>query len=241
MERLRSGDEKERFLALEELREKGKEEVKEAFEELVRIMRKDSFMLREKAIDVLKEFPALAEDVARLIGDEDPYIRNSAIEILAAYGKEALPILRKLMKSEDHDIRKLSLDAISMIGGEEAENIFISSLPDADLNIVAAAVEYLGKMRSKKASEKILKILSETSNIYLAGMCANALILIGEERVIEALRRFDVESEPTLIPIYIKALGAFDDDPGKLMKFAGKGFDREIQDAMKLMSNRLKR
>lgn len=58
---------------------------------------------------------AAIEGSIRLLGNEDPQIRNQAANVLRNKGERAIPFLNTAMRDGDKNIRKLILDILSGI------------------------------------------------------------------------------------------------------------------------------
>lgn len=58
---------------------------------------------------------AAIEGCIRLLGSEDPRIRNQAVVVLRHKGARSIPFLSAVMRDGDKDIRKLVLDVLSGI------------------------------------------------------------------------------------------------------------------------------
>ena len=53
------------------------------------------------------------EGSIRLLGSEDPQIRNQAVDVLRRKGARSIPFLNTAMRDGDKDMRKLVLDVLS--------------------------------------------------------------------------------------------------------------------------------
>jgi len=89
--------------------------------------------------------------------------------------------------------------------------IYQVALSDPDPNVVITAVENLGKMRAESFRNRIEDLLQAGSHPMLAGACLEALVGIGNESSLAAIRRHfpDLTTLPDffLVPC-LRAMGA---------------------------------
>ena len=146
-----------------------------------------------------------------LFGSENPQIRNQAVDVLRRKGVRSVPFLNKVMRDGDKDMRKLVLDALTGIQASDAPEIYAAALGDADVNVVITAVENLGRLRSGEFRGQIESLLQAGSHPMLVGACLEALVGIGHEASLEAIRRSfpDMASLPDfLLASCLKAIAA---------------------------------
>ena len=93
------------------------------------------------------------------------------------------------MREDDKDKRKLVLDVLSGIQVSGAGEIYAAALGDADPNVVITAVENLGRMRAEEFRGQIEELLQAGSHPMLVGACLEALVGIGHQASLEAIRR----------------------------------------------------
>jgi HEAT repeat protein len=90
---------------------------------------------------------AVVARVSGLLTSQDAYLRNLAVEILQALGQEAHATLLELLKNPDSDVRLFAVNALGEACYREAAAALREVVEtDPNLNVVAAAVEYLGEM-----------------------------------------------------------------------------------------------
>jgi HEAT repeat protein len=161
------------------------------------------------------EADAAIEGSIRLLGSDDPQIRNQAVEVLRAKGQASFPLLNTVMREGGKDERKLVLDVLSGVQVSGAEAIYEAALSDPDPNVVITAVENLGRTQAKQFRGRIEDLLLAKSHPMLDGACLEALAGIGNEQSLVAIRRRfpDLASLPDFLLVScLKALGALGTD-----------------------------
>ena len=151
LQRLQSPAEEERRAAALDLAGVREEAVVEALVELLR--REKSRPVQEAAVAALMETGGsdVAEAVAGLLSAPDPYLRNAAVEILQHVGREALGVLDGLLRSPDADLRLFAVHVLGGVRFKEAILLLHRVIrEDPEVNVVGAAVEYLGEMGSRE-------------------------------------------------------------------------------------------
>jgi HEAT repeat protein len=132
---------------------------------------------------------AVIEGSIRLLGSEDPQIRNQAVDVLRRKGARPIPFLKTVMRDGDKDTKKLVLDVLSGIQASEAGEIYAAALSDADPNVVITAVENLGRTRAAEFRSRIEDLLQADAHPMLIAACLEALVGIGHESSLAAIRR----------------------------------------------------
>jgi len=119
------------------------------------------------------------EQALSLLSNEDVFVRNSAVALLQSRGNAALGGLAAYFDNADADIRKLVLDSVSAIGGDEAERLLALGLEDTDINVKIAAVEYLGERGSDNQVPAIAALFEDAQDPMLLAAAAAALSVLG--------------------------------------------------------------
>jgi HEAT repeat protein len=161
------------------------------------------------------EADAAIEGSIRLLGNDDPQIRNQAVEVLRLKGAGSIPFLNTVMRDGDKDLRKLVLDVLSGVQTSGAEAIYEAALSDPDPNVVITAVENLGRTQAKHFRGRIEDLLLACSHPMLDGACLEALAGIGNEQSLVAIRhRFpELATLPDFFLVScLKALGVLGTD-----------------------------
>jgi hypothetical protein len=98
---------------------------------------------------------------AHLLGsleDDNPDVRQAALDGLGRYGASAVEPLKALLKRETvPEVRVAALQLLGQVGEEEAVDVLRTILRDRDLQIRVAAVEALGHVGSPSATEALIK------------------------------------------------------------------------------------
>jgi hypothetical protein len=132
---------------------------------------------------------AVIEAAIGLLENDDPEIRNQAVEVLRHKGASTIPFLIPVMRAGEKDLRKLALDALNGLQGSGADEIYETALSDQDLNVVITALEYIGTGRAAKFRNRIEELLLAGSQPMLVTACLKALAGIGDEASLIAIRR----------------------------------------------------
>jgi len=217
---LDSADEAERIYAAEDI---GYLNTADGVPALIeRLPREPSRTVRNAIFQALIRIDAdeAIEGCAGLFGSENPQIRNQAVEALRHKGARSIPVLSRVMREGDKDLRKLVLDVLSGLETGSAAGIYTAALGDEDLNIVITAVENQGKMRAVEFRGRIEDLLQADAHPMLIGACLEALGGMGDELSSEAIRgRFPyLAALPDFILLAcLKTIGAV----GSARDFAG--------------------
>ena len=129
------------------------------------------------------------EGSIRLLESDDPQIRNQAVDVLRHKGARSVPFLNIVMRDGDKDLRKLVLDVLSGSRTSDAAEIYAAALHDKDPNVVITAVENLGGIRAGEFRNQIEDLLQADSHPMLVAACIEALVEIGGESSLAAIRR----------------------------------------------------
>jgi hypothetical protein len=114
---------------------------------------------------------------------------ESAVATEGHKGLGAIPFLKRLMRTNDKDIRKLVLDILKGTRASGVEDIYASALSDQDVNVVITAVENLGAIRSEEFRSRIEDLLTPDAHPMLTSACLGALVEIGNGSSLTAVRR----------------------------------------------------
>ena len=135
------------------------------------------------------EGDAPIEGCARLLSSEEPRIRNQAVEVLRHKGARSIPFLGAAMRDGGKDIRKLVLDVLAGIQTGGTEAIYAAALSDPDPNVVITAAENLGRIRAVEFGGRIEELLRPGIHPMLMAACVEALVGLGRESSLVAIRR----------------------------------------------------
>ena len=115
-----------------------------------------------------------------------PYLRNTARVILRAIGREAVPLLRQLLRDKDDDVRKFSVDLIGEIGWCDYHDDVVALLrQDPNPNVRASAARVLGLFGYGKALPELIQALTDDEWVCFSAL--EALAAIGDDTAAVAL------------------------------------------------------
>jgi HEAT repeat protein len=158
---------------------------------LARVAKESSRAVRDVIFQSLVRIDADAaiEGSIKLFESGDPQIRNQAVDVLRHKGSRSIPFLNTVMRDGDKNARKLVLDALTEVRASEAHDIYAAALSDKDPNVVITAVENLGRVRAVEFRSQIENLLQAGSHPMLIAACMEALVGIGNESSLKAIRR----------------------------------------------------
>ncbi len=196
---------------------------KEAKKILIDSINHPLWQIRNSIVEALQEVIE-EEDVPLLvekIKSQNAKERSAARSVLKERGDIAIPYLIKNLKSDDVDVRILSLNTLGMIKARSAITDIAKMLDDEDQNVRESAIEALGILKAELEvellSEKMEKEEDEWSKIpYII-----ALGDIGASYPIPYLLKY-LNSEIMQLPV-IETLGKIRDERGllPLLEFLG--------------------
>jgi HEAT repeat protein len=161
-----------------------------------RLARDPSIKVRRVAVNTLACYgdPGSVDLLIELArGTEDETIRNAAVQALGTIGPPAapaLPLLIELATVEKETIRWDAVEAIHMIGSEEAIQALGDQLTSDLPEIRGRSALALAKLEAPGALEKILVALAtERDDLAAASMARSAALLGAHEASIPVLQR----------------------------------------------------
>lgn len=130
---------------------------------LIKALRDDNFGVQDAAMNSLMQIKG--ESTAYMVLPllrEDSFLRNTALIILKEIGKDAVPLLKVLLKDKDDDVRKFALDLVHDIGHcGYPEDIVRILTEDSNANVRAAAAKALGVLHYEKSLPWLIKALKD--------------------------------------------------------------------------------
>jgi hypothetical protein len=120
--------------------------------------------------------------------------------------KEAIPILKDLMKNTDPEVRSTTIRALGKLGAKEMISEFIKLLDCSEIAVVLSAIDALSDLPAKDAVPQIEKFL-EYENRWILRNAALALARLGAKTSIPKLKRLLKSKDSTKRDIAIFALG----------------------------------
>jgi HEAT repeat protein len=205
-------DETDRINAAEDLGYAGE---MEAIAPLVeRLAIETSRKVRETIFAALAriEHPEVLIHMAMLLDSDDAFLRNQAVALLQRTGAAAAPVLLARMSDANPDVRKFVLDTAAGITSPDVEPIYDAAIRDQDVNIVIAALEYLGEHRKARFKPAVEEIFLKATEPMLACAAFAALLQIGDCASWQCiLRRYPASASVPGWELgwWIRALGEF--------------------------------
>ena len=212
IQELQDGDEEVRRLAVERINVLS---TTEALAALVERLGDSSWRVRKAAIERLVGGSNAIDAVNALIsalGDgENPGRRNAAVDALIHFGPIALPALLEVRTSDDVDVRKLVVDALTGIADPRSREPLEELLEDPDPNVRAAAAEALGAVGGDEVSPALLvKATDENEDQLVRFSAIHALAAL--ELPIRVDQLGSVLNDSVLSAAGLALLGRADDD-----------------------------
>ena len=139
---------------------------------------------------------AVVEGLARKAGDDEvnillralrdehrnPGVLNSALQVLALSGIDAIEPLAEFLNDPDVDLRIYATHALGDQQDPRAVHILLNALNDENVNVRYHAIEALGKMRAAEAADTLAGI-AESRDFFLAFPALDALSAIGDSSI----------------------------------------------------------
>lgn len=209
---LNSPEETERIYAAEDL---GYAHESEALEPLLgHLSLEPSRKVREAIFLALEriESPRAPGKIAELFGSGDAFLRNQAVVLLQKKGPSAIPVLMVKMRDPDAGIRKLALDTAAGIGHASTEPIYEMAMRDPDINVLIAALEYLGNQKMSRFRKWVEQVFLTAQEPMVVSAALSTLSKIGDDGSWECIRRR--YPSPARVPNWeiswwVRGLGSF--------------------------------
>lgn len=106
----------------------------------------------------------IAEIVADALNSPQISVKSMAMHILDSMGNDALFPLRRLSKSKNPEIRKISAELLGKVADAKANEVLLGMLRDEDEAVLASVISSLGKKKEIAAVPSLLKYF-ETSRM----------------------------------------------------------------------------
>jgi len=187
---LRSTDQLQRRLALQNLGTRRDEQAVEVLRELAS-SEEDPYVRAEAAL-ALGEAGVPAADLAARYGQErDPMVLRTLARALAREGSaEAAAFLLERARGGDREV----LRALGTIENPAALDELTQALAGGDTELIVACANALGRMGDPRAMVLLVPLLDSAQPIAIRVAAAQALGLLGFTTVLDALRRIAADS-----------------------------------------------
>lgn len=181
-------------------------------EELLRLISDEDEGWKPEALDRVlgMGLPAICNILENAVrNDADADLRNGAMEVFVAYGRESIPHLIRLLQDDDHEVRNFGAVMLGEIGSRDAVPNLIKALHDPDPNVSHAAAEALGRIGDRSALVPLSSLLK--GDFWLQ---YPAIVAIGEmrdNRAVPVLLEI-LSINPMLTAPVVEALGKISDE-----------------------------
>lgn len=155
--------------------------------------------------------------VLAAIKDTDPIVRNEGLQRLATLPgdlKDALPVLRELMKEASPVTRRLAVQALGRAGNDAVPDL-IEALKDADYNVKLVAIRGVRQVgpAAKKAIPQLQDLASGgKKNLAIRREAIQTLGVMGADAVDPLIGLLKQEQSLSLKLALVQALGAIGPD-----------------------------
>jgi HEAT repeat protein len=182
-EQLASPDEAVRLRAAQALAE---EEERASSKKLMGALGDESWRVRRVAVDGLAQRTGVGEvkGLLRALREEhhNPGVLNSALQVLALSGIDAIAPLAEFLGDSDTDLRIYATLALGEQHDPRAIPALIGALDDPNANVRFHAIEALSKLRATDAVDALAAIAG-SRDFFLAFPALDALAAIGDTRI----------------------------------------------------------
>lgn len=123
--------------------------------------------------------------IAEYLVDSSFITRNLASNLLFQFGEVSIEPLLLYAVHENHDVRKLAIDTLGLIGHPSALPVLSTLIQDPDENVVLAVVEAFGNIKDPSVVPHLAMIYA--TNSYARTVVAEALGKIGHPSAVSFL------------------------------------------------------
>jgi len=182
-EQLASSDEAVRLRAAQALAE---EDERASANHLIGVLSDESWRVRRVAVDGLAKQAGASEvtDLLRALREEhhNPGVLNSALQVLALSGVDAIAPLTEFLNDAEADLRIYATLALGEQHDPRAIPALIRALNDQNANVRFHAIDSLSRLRATDAVDALTAI-AESRDFFLAFPALDALAAIGDKRI----------------------------------------------------------
>ena len=188
IETLSAPEESDRRCAAEEIGESGAPEAADIL--VLQLHKEGSRAVKEAILRGLSRIWTSnpVDSIIELLKDDDPFVRAEAADMLQRRASDVIEGLNRLMRSDDKDLRKISVDILreATIGAPDA--LYLAALKDEDINVVITTIENIGSRRRTALAKPVLAMALKSSQPMAVCASLEALALIGTRQTLDALR-----------------------------------------------------
>jgi len=151
-----------------------------------------------------------------LLRSPNVHVRRQAVDIVQQVGDplgEIWPKLLRLLRDEDWWVRERVVDALVALAGDQLTRHVVTYLDDDSDVVRRYAVEVLLRLRDPRSLGALLQVASTDTDWWVRERAVECLGAVGDPKIVPHLARLG-ESDPTLYPAIVTALGALKDPSG---------------------------
>ncbi|MBI4690631.1 MAG: HEAT repeat domain-containing protein [Nitrospirae bacterium] len=155
--------------------------------EVLNNLRADDWWVRKNTIENLLTYPedSYLSIMEEWLRDDDPLLRNAAMETYRALGNKAVKSLISLLEDRNPDVRIFAANVFGDIKDGSAIAALIAALNDTDVNVRIASAESLGKLGETKAIDPLARGVNDVPWVAMA--CIEAIGEIGGDKAVSVL------------------------------------------------------
>ncbi len=146
------------------------------------LKREQSPLVREAITGALLgcEPRAVAEEMAALLKSGEASAVSAAMEVLSACcSEDSLEVLERLLRDENRDVRVSVVHTLGKSNCASGADLFRRVISeDEDVNVVAAAVEYLGEVGEERDAELLRAAAERFKDPFLSFTVRRALEML---------------------------------------------------------------
>lgn len=145
--------------------------------------------VREEAVEALGkiEDTSAVRPLVKVLGFENMWIKNKIFEAISRFGDSAIPILVKLLKSEDETMRNNATEILSVVENQLIEKLLIKMLKDRNKFMREHSANVLGNIKSIESCSNLIELLKDRSKDVRKAVCIS-LGKIGDVIAIPGLK-----------------------------------------------------
>ncbi len=204
---LYSDEERLRLYAIEDIIETEEIEYANFFVDF--LIKEKSDAVKNSLVNAILKLnnPDCYERLFALYSSSDAFLRNAAVKIMSSYKESVEAFLIYNLNHSNREVRKLILDSIVQIGTQNCLFAIRACLYDVDINVVIAAVEYLGKLKDKNSGEELLLLFDKTTEPMLKVTILEVVKDFADVHMVKSfLVKLIIDNPKAIDMLYISAL-----------------------------------
>jgi HEAT repeat protein len=136
---------------------------------------------------------------------ENTLLRNTALIILKELGEVSVPLLYRLLKDKDEDVRKFAVDLFGEIKTGVDASRLVPSLKDPNANVRASAAKTLGLLQYSAATPDLIGALGDEEWVCFSAL--EAIGILKEESAVDVIAGLLSEGSEAVRYSAIETLG----------------------------------